>query len=190
MFGKFIKKKLEAAETDIKSTQKNDLFTLLEQTPEKSLKSTQSMPDTTSKTTIPDTTSKTTMPDTTSKTTIPETKSKTTKPDTTSKTTMPETKSKTTKPDTTSKDTSKVEADAKIEDILKTPKKYAPAMSSVKGDKSQLLLLEIEKIPDKTIKPVVDFNENCLFYPILAKVGESPDNVSYFDELVTEGVLI
>jgi len=189
MFGKFIKKKSEAVETDIKSTQKNDLFTLLEQTPEKSLKSTQSMPDTTSKTTIPETTSKTTIPETT-KTTMPDTKSKTTMPDTKSKTTMPDTKSKTTKPDTTSKDTTMVEEDAKTEDTLKTQKKYVPPMSSVKGDKSQLLLLEIEKIPDKTIKPVVDFNENCLFYPILAKVGESPDNVSYFDELVAEGVLI
>jgi hypothetical protein len=181
MFGKFIKKRLEAVEADVKSTQKNDLFTLLEQTPEKSLKSTQSMTDTTSKTTKPDTTSKTTMP---------ETPSKTAKPETPSKTTKPETPSKTTKPDTTSKDTTKVEADVKTVDTLKTQKKYVPPMSSVKGDKSQLLILEIEKIHDKTIKPVVDFNENCLFYPILAKVGESPDNVSYFDELVNQGVLI
>jgi len=172
MFGKFIKKKLETVEADVKSTQKNDLFTLLEQTPEKSLKSTQSMPDTISKTTKPDTISKTTMPDTPSKTT------------------KPDTPSKTTKPETTSKDTSKVEADAKTVDTLKTQKKYVPPMSSVKGDKTQLLILEIEKIPDKTIKPVVDFNENCLFYPILAKIGESPDNVSYFDQLVNEGVLM
>jgi len=76
MFGKFIKKKLETVETEVKSKQKNDLFTLLEQTPEKSLKSTQSMPETTSKTTMPETTSKTTMPETTSKTTKPETTSK------------------------------------------------------------------------------------------------------------------
>jgi len=60
MFGKFIKKKLETVETEVKSTQKNDLFTLLEQTPEKSLKSTQSMPDNISKTTKPDNISKTT----------------------------------------------------------------------------------------------------------------------------------
>jgi len=172
MFGKFIKKKLETVETDVKSTQKNDLFTLLEQTPEKSLKSTQSMPEITSKTTKPETPSKTTMTETPSKTT------------------KPETPSKTTKPETPSKDTAKVEADEKTVDTLKSQTKYVPPMSSVKGDKSQLLILEIEKIHDKTIKPVVDFNENCLFYPILAKVGESPDNVSYFDELVAEGVLI
>ena len=153
MFGKFIKKKLETVETEVKSKQKNDLFTLLEQTPEKSLISTQAMIDNTSKTTTPETTSKTT------------------------------------KPETTSKDTTKVEADAKTDDTLKTQEKFVRPMSSVKGDKSQLLLLEIEKIPDKTIKPVVDFNENCLFYPILAKIGESPENVSYFDELVNEGVL-
>jgi len=172
MFGKFIKKKLEIVEADVKSTQKNDLFTLLEQTPEKSLKSTQSMPETPSKTTKP------------------ETPSKTTKPETPSKTTKPETPSKTTMPETPSKDTAKVEADEKTVDTLKSQTKYVPPMSSVKGDKSQLLILEIEKIHDKTIKPVVDFNENCLFYPILAKIGESPDNVSYFDELVTEGVLV
>jgi hypothetical protein len=59
----------------------------------------------------------------------------------------------------------------------------------VKGDKSQLLLLEIEKLPDKTIRPVVDFNDNCLFYPILSKVGKSPDDISYLDELVNEGTL-
>jgi hypothetical protein len=51
------------------------------------------------------------------------------------------------------------------------------------------LLLEIEKLPDKAIKPVVDFNENCLFYPILAKIGESPENIDFLDDLVSEGVL-
>jgi len=61
--------------------------------------------------------------------------------------------------------------------------------SSIKGDKSQLLLLELEKLPDKTIKPVVDFNDNCLFYPILSKIGQSPDDVSFLDELANEGTL-
>jgi len=207
MFGKFSKKKLEQVETDVKSKQKNDLFTLLEQTPEKSLKWTQSMPEPESKTTKPEpeskttkpepeskTTkpepeSKTTMPEPESKTTMPEPESKTTKPEPESKTTKPEPESKTTKPEPASKYAAKVEADAKTVNTLRSQTKYVPPMSSVKGDKSQLLLLEIEKLPDKTIKPVVDFNENCLFYPILAKVGESPDNVSYFDELVNEGVL-
>ena len=50
--------------------------------------------------------------------------------------------------------------------------------SSIKGDKSQLLLLEIEKLHDKTIKPVVDFNENCLFYPIYQKLVNLPDDVT------------
>jgi len=45
MFGKFSKKKQDQVETEIKSKQKNDLFTLLEQTPEKNLKSTQSLHD-------------------------------------------------------------------------------------------------------------------------------------------------
>jgi len=171
MFGKFIKKKIEPVKTDLKSKQKNDLFTLLEQTPEKSLKSTQSIPDFISQTTKP------------------KSSPKTTKNDTPSETTKHDTTSETTKHDTISKDAAKAVADTKTDDTLKTQTEYVPPLSSVKGDKSQLLLLEIEKIPDKTIKPVVDFNENCLFYPILAKVGESPDNVSYFDELVNEGVL-
>ncbi len=199
MFGKFGKKKQETVEADIKSKQKNDLFTLLEQTPEKNLKSTQSlhdyisktstMSDTTPKTTKPDTTPKTTKPDTNPKTTKPDTTPKTTKPDTTPKTTKPDTSPKTTKSDSDSQTTTTVEADTKTVNTVKPQTKYVPPMSSIKGDKSQLLLLEIEKIPDKTIKPVVDFNENCLFYPILAKVGESPDNVSYFDDLVNDGVL-
>ena len=61
--------------------------------------------------------------------------------------------------------------------------------SSIKADKSQLLLLEDEKLRDKTIKPVVDFNENCLTYPILSKIGKSPDDVSYLDDLANEGTL-
>jgi len=173
MFGKFSKKKQETVETEIKSKQKNDLFTLLEQTPEKNLKSTQSLHDYISKTS-----------------TMSDTSPKTTKPDTSSETTKPDTSSETTKPDTSSETTTAVEADSKTDNSLKTQTKFVPPMSSVKGDKSQLLLLEIEKLSDKTIKPVVDFNENCLFYPILAKVGESPDNFSYFDDLVNDGVLI
>lgn len=61
--------------------------------------------------------------------------------------------------------------------------------SSIKADKSQLLLLEIEKLRDKTIKPSIDFNENCLTYPILSKVDKSPDDVSYLDELAADGTL-
>ncbi len=216
MFGKFGKKKQESVETEIKSKQKNDLFTLLEQTPENNLKSTQSLPDFISKTTKPDTSPKTTKPDTSSKTTKPDTSSettqhdtssKTTKHDTSSETTKHDTSSETTKPDTSSKTTkhdnssetiksdpnsmttAELDVDTKTVNSLKAQTKYVPPASSIKGDKSQLLLLEIEKLPDKTIKPVVDFNENCLFYPILAKIGESPDNVSYFDDLVNDGVL-
>jgi len=187
MFGKFGKKKQETVEADVKSKQKNDLFTLLEQTTEKSLKSTQPIPAFISKTTTkPDSSSKPT--DSSSKTTKPDSSSKPTKPDSSSITTKPDSSSKPTKPDSIFK-TTKLETDTKTVNTVKPQTKYVPPMSSVKGDKSQLLLLEIEKIPDKTIKPVVDFNENCLFYPILAKIGEPPDNVSYFDDLVSEGVL-
>jgi len=71
----------------------------------------------------------------------------------------------------------------------KLQEKYSPE-SSIQGDKSQVLLLEIEKLHDKTIKPVVDFNENTLFYPLLSRIGESPDNFKILDDLVEEGVLI
>jgi len=189
MFGKFGKKKQEMEEADVKSKQKNDLFTLLEQTPEKSLKSTQSIPDLISKTTTKsDSSSKPTKSDSSSITTKPDSSSITTKLDSSSITTKPDSSSKSTKPDSSSK-TTKIETDTKTVNTVRPQPKYVPPMSSVMGDKSQLLLLEIEKIPDKTIKPVVDFNENCLFYPILAKIGEQPDNVSYFDDLVNEGVL-
>jgi len=198
MFGKFGKKKQETVETEVKAEQKNDLFTLLEQTPEKSLKSTQSIPDLISKTTTKsDSSSKPTKSDTSSKPTKPDSSSITTKPDSSSITTKPDSSSITTKPDSSSTTTkldsssitTKLETPPKTVNTVKPKTKYVPPMSSVMGDKSQLLLLEIEKIPDKTIKPVVDFNENCLFYPILAKINEQPDNVSYFDDLVNEGVL-
>ena len=62
-------------------------------------------------------------------------------------------------------------------------------MNSAIGDKSQHLLFEIEQIPDKTIKPVIDFNNNSVSYPILSKIGQSSDNTLFLDDLVTDGTL-
>ena len=76
-----------------------------------------------------------------------------------------------------------------INSISKLDKNFVPE-SSIKGDKSQVLLWEIEKLPDKTIKPVVDFNESTLFYPVLSRINESPDNIEFLDDLVKEGVLV
>ena len=152
MFGKFSKKKSDEAKSESKSKQKNDLFTLLEDSSEKG------------------SSSKNLHSDKISKNPNPETESETTKPDT---------KLETTKPDTKSKSIDK--------EYFKN--QYIPE-SSIKGDKSQLLLLEIEKLPDKTIKPVIDFNQNSLFYPILSRVGQSPDDVSFLDDLTLDGTLI
>ncbi len=145
MFGKFSKKKSNEVKPDIKSKQKNDLFTLLEDSSEKSSELKL-------------------------------------KPDSNSKTA-------TSKPESNSKTTPKPDPISNTPTTPKPLKGFIP-QSSVKGDKSQLLVLEIEKLPDKTIRPVVDFNENCLFYPILSKIGESPDDITYLDELAAEGTLV
>ena len=164
MFGKFGKKKSDEKPVDAKGKQKNDLFTLLESSPEKSINSedfpTKNSDDSSSKI------------ENTSKT-------NSVKPETTSKTND-------IKSETLAKDTIKSRSEHKK---TETQKSYVIPESSVIGDKSQLLLLEIEKLPDKTIKPVVDFNENCLFYPILSKIGQSPDDIEFLDDLANNGTL-
>lgn len=55
--------------------------------------------------------------------------------------------------------------------------------------KSVKLIQEVQKLEDKTIKPFLDYNEGLLFYPILSKIGESQDNISYLDGLVVDGIL-
>jgi hypothetical protein len=162
MFGKFNKKKSNDVKPEAKSKQQNDLFTLLEESPGKNFKIT-SKPEASSKSDSK-----------------PEASSKSdSKPEASSKSTTTETISKIiTVPNDESKPiTTQFESSSSIPE------------SSINGDKSQLLLLEIEKLPDKTIKPVVDFNENCLFYPILSKIGQSPDDISFLDELATDGTL-
>jgi hypothetical protein len=73
-----------------------------------------------------------------------------------------------------------------LSDSLKDP---SAIMASAIGDKSQHLLFEIEQIPDKTIRPIIDFNNNRVFYPILSRIGQASDNRSYLDDLVTDGTL-
>ena len=174
MFGKF-KKKSDSVETPAK--QKNDLFTLLEETPNSSPKNEASKAD--SKATsnqIKD--SK--MAD--SKI-IPKIEIKKDLGKIEEKTLHEKNLSQTQNSSELKKDSSNNMSKSKI------PEKSTFPESSIKGDKSQVLLLEIEKLSDRTIKPVVDFNESSLFYPILAKIGESPDNLSFLDDLVAEGVL-
>jgi len=55
--------------------------------------------------------------------------------------------------------------------------------------KSVSLIQEVQKIPDKTIKPFIDYSESQILYPILSKIDENTDNVVYLDDLVSDGIL-
>ncbi|MFB5634978.1 MAG: hypothetical protein ACE5SV_08980 [Candidatus Nitrosomaritimum aestuariumsis] len=168
MFGKFGKKKSDESKPETKSKQKNDLFTLLEENPSE--------------------TAEPKVPYTQVKSQAPSQKDPVkAKPDPVKA--KPE-------PVKAKPEPVKAKPEPVATEISETVKEKNQSLSidnipesSVKGDKSQLLLLEVEKLPDKAIKPVVDFNESCLFYPILSKIGEDPENVSFLDDLVSEGVL-
>ncbi|MDH3610333.1 MAG: hypothetical protein OEM79_01080 [Nitrosopumilus sp.] len=179
MFGKFGKKKIDESTEDKKPKQKNDLFTLLESSPEKSIDPRDSLTENFPK-------KSSTKPEKTSE--INSLKSETVSKTNTLK---PETISKTdfAKPKTNKRNSLKPNTESNDIESIKSKKSYEIPESSIIGDKSQLLLLEIEKLPDKTIKPVVDFNENCLFYPILSKIGQSPDDILFLDDLAADGTL-
>ncbi|NOQ44400.1 MAG: hypothetical protein GQ471_01875 [Nitrosopumilus sp.] len=55
--------------------------------------------------------------------------------------------------------------------------------------KTVRLIQEVQKLEDRTIKPFVDYNEGRLFYPVLSKIGEAQDNITYLDGLVIDGIL-
>jgi len=55
--------------------------------------------------------------------------------------------------------------------------------------KTVLLIQEVQKLEDRTIKPFVNYTEGHLFYPILSEIGEVQDNIEYLDGLVTDGIL-
>ena len=170
MFGKFSKKKSEEQPSEIKSKQKNDLFTLLEESPEKNSISAKAQLNNNPKVN--------TKPEATSNP----------KPEATSNP-KPEATSNP-KPEASSKTTPKPDHDSNSKIPTMSFSGQNIPESSINGDKSQLLLLEVEKLRDKTIKPVVDFNENCLFYPILSKIGQSPDDIQFLDELAADGTMI
>ena len=56
-------------------------------------------------------------------------------------------------------------------------------------NKSVRLIREVQKLKDRTIIPFIDYNEGQLLYPILSKIDESPDNLSYLDGLVSDDIL-
>jgi len=78
-------------------------------------------------------------------------------------------------------DMSHVESPSKVNFELDLPK---PSPS-----KSVNLIQEVQKLDDKTIKPFIDYTKGHIYYPILSKIGEPHDNVSYLDDLVSDGIL-
>ncbi|CAD6521347.1 conserved hypothetical protein [metagenome] len=79
-----------------------------------------------------------------------------------------------------------------IEDSLgSTPKlKSEPDDSPIPStSKSVSLIQEVRKIPDKTIKPFIDYSESHILYPILSKIEENTANITYLDDLVSDGIL-
>ncbi|MFB5627439.1 MAG: hypothetical protein ACE5R5_04510 [Nitrosarchaeum sp.] len=64
-----------------------------------------------------------------------------------------------------------------------------PDLPKPSTSKSVNLIQEVQKLDDKTIKPFINYSEGSIFYPILSKIGESPDNVLYLDDLVSDSIL-
>ena len=64
-----------------------------------------------------------------------------------------------------------------------------PDLPKSSTSKSVNLIQEVQKFDDKTIKPFIDYTEGSIFYPILSNIGETEDNISYLDDLVSDGIL-
>lgn len=79
--------------------------------------------------------------------------------------------------------------DSKYSENLDSLKDPNVIHNSAEVDKSQRLLFEIEQIPDKTIKPIINFNDNSVSYPLLSKIGQPSNNISFFNDLVADGTL-
>ena len=78
-------------------------------------------------------------------------------------------------------DTSHVESPSKVN--------FEPDLPRPSPSKSVNLIQEVQKLDDKTIKPFIDYTKGHIYYPILSKIGEPHDNVSYLDDLVSDGIL-
>ena len=64
-----------------------------------------------------------------------------------------------------------------------------PDLPKPSPSKSVNLIQEVQKFDDKTIKPFIDYTEGSIFYPVLSNIGETQDNISYLDDLVSDGIL-
>jgi len=81
---------------------------------------------------------------------------------------------------------------AHTESVIHPDNQYVPLEADVvkpSTNKAVKLIQEVQKLEDRTIKPFVDYNEGLLFYPILSQIGETQDNVTCLDDLVSDGIL-
>ena len=56
--------------------------------------------------------------------------------------------------------------------------------------RTAVLIQEMLRLKRLTIEPVLDFSNDTVIYPILSKIGESPDNSLFLDDLVSDGILV
>lgn len=78
-----------------------------------------------------------------------------------------------------------------VDDTVESTSKVnsEPDLPKPSTSKSVNLIQEVQKLDDKTIKPFIDYTEGRIFYPVLSNIGETQDNVSYLDDLVSDGIL-
>jgi nitrite reductase/ring-hydroxylating ferredoxin subunit len=57
------------------------------------------------------------------------------------------------------------------------------------SSKSMLLVQEIQKLDAQTIKPLIDYTNGGIIYPILSKIGESENDIPFLDNLTSDGIL-
>jgi len=64
-----------------------------------------------------------------------------------------------------------------------------PDLLKPSTSKSVNLIQQVQKLDDNTIRPFIDYTEGHVFYPVLSEIGETQNNVSYLDDLVSDGIL-
>ena len=77
-----------------------------------------------------------------------------------------------------------------VQNIVESTKvNLEPDLPKPSTSKSVNLIQEVQKLDNKTIKPFIDYTEGRIIYPVLSNIGETQDNVSYLDDLVSDGIL-
>lgn len=57
------------------------------------------------------------------------------------------------------------------------------------SDDNERLIDLIKSETSQTIRPIINFNDDKILYPILEKINQSQDNLEYLDDLVDKGIL-